>query len=110
MSHKHINNNHKGLKKNQSKELKQIDKELNALFVKTSAAFDLRAFDQVANLLESKQNLLDMVSKFAQIQVERTRTTESSPKNTTLYFSILLETEDLIKATISLLELYAAKK
>ena len=110
VSHKHINNNHKGLKKNQSKELKLIDKELSALFVKTRAAFDLRAFDQISSLLEEKQALLDTVSKFAQIQVERTRTTESSPKNTTLYFSILLETEDLIKATISLLELYAAKK
>jgi|TARA_B110000037_G_scaffold223149_1_gene302852 phosphate/sulfate permease len=110
VSHKHINNNHKGLKKNQSKELKQIDKDLNALFVKTRAAFDLRAFDQISNLLEEKQSLLDTVSVYAQTQVERTRTTESSPKNTTLYFSILLETEDLIKATISLLELYAAKK
>lgn len=110
VSHKHINNNHKGLKKNQSKELKQIDKDLNSLFVKTRAAFDLRAFDQISKLLEEKQALLDDVSRFAQIQVERTRTTESSPKNTTLYFSILLETEDLIKATISLLELYAAKK
>ena len=110
VSHKHINNNHKGLKKNQSKELKQIDKCLNALFVKTRAAFDLRAFDQIAGLLEEKQVLLKTVSEYAQKQVERTRTTESSPKNTTLYFSVLLETEDLIKATISLLELYAAKK
>ena len=110
VSHKHINNNHKGLKKNQSKELKQIDKDLNALFNKTRVAFDSRAFDQISNLLEEKQALLDTVSIYAQKQVERTRTTESSPKNTTLYFSILLETEDLIKATISLLELYAAKK
>jgi len=110
VSHKHINNNHKALKVNQSKELKQIDKELCALFTKTRAAFDLRAFDQISGLLEEKQTLLKTVSEFAQVQVERTRTTESSPKNTTLYFSILLETEDLIKATISLLELYAAKK
>ncbi|MFK5878818.1 MAG: inorganic phosphate transporter [Flavobacteriaceae bacterium] len=110
VSHKHINNNHKGLKVNQSKELKKIDKELCALFTKTRAAFDLRAFDQISGLLEEKQALLKTVSEFAQIQVERTRTTESSPKNTTLYFSILLETEDLIKATISLLELYAARK
>ncbi|MDC9723121.1 MAG: inorganic phosphate transporter [Urechidicola sp.] len=110
VSHKHINNNHKALKVNQSKELKQIDKELGDLFTKTRAAFDLRAFDQISILLEEKQGLLKTVSEFAQVQVERTRTTESSPKNTTLYFSILLETEDLIKATISLLELYAAKK
>jgi len=110
VSHKHINNNHKALKKNQSKELKQINSDLNALLTKTRAVFDLRAFDQISGLIEEKQGLLDDVSVYAQRQVERTRTTESSPKNTTLYFSILLETEDLIKATISLLELYASKK
>lgn len=110
VSHKHINNNHKALKKNQSKELKQINSDLNALLTKTRAVFDLRAFDQISGLIEEKQGLLDNVSVYAQRQVERTRTTESSPKNTTLYFSILLETEDLIKATISLLELYASKK
>ena len=110
VSHKHINNNHKALKKNQSKELKQINSDLNALLTKTRAVFDLRAFDQISGLIEEKQGLLDNVSVYAQRQVERTRTTESSPKNTTLYFSILLETEDLIKATISWLELYASKK
>jgi hypothetical protein len=39
-------------------------------------------------------------------QVERTRTEESSPKNTTLYFGLLLETKDLLNATMSLLEEY----
>lgn len=110
VSHKHINNNHKALKVNQLKELKQIDNSLSELFLKTRAAFDSRSFDEISNLLEEKQVLLGEVSVYAQKQVERTRTTESSPKNTTLYFSILLETEDLIKATISLLELYASKR
>ncbi|MDT0553677.1 inorganic phosphate transporter [Urechidicola vernalis] len=110
VSHKHINNNHKALKKNQLKELKQISHDLTALFAKTRIAFETREFDQISGLLEEKQGLLDEVSVYAQKQVERTRTTESSPKNTTLYFSILLETEDLIKATISLLEIYAFKK
>ena len=40
------------------------------------------------------------------MQVARTRTEESSPKNTTLYFSLLLETRDLITATMNLLEQY----
>ena len=38
--------------------------------------------------------------------MERTRTEESSPKNTTLYFSVLLETKDLLNATMNLLEEY----
>ena len=40
-------------------------------------------------------------------QISRTRTTEEkSPKNTTLYFSILQETKDLLKAIMSLIEEY----
>lgn len=110
VSHKHINNNHKGLKVNQAKELIEIEQKLSHMFGKIRTIFDSRSFDQIAEIIEEKQGLLNDVSEYAQKQVERTRTTESSPKNTTLYFSILLETEDLIKATMDLLELYAAKK
>lgn len=110
ISHKHINNNHKGLKKNQAKELKEISSKLSELLVKIRAVFDSRNFDQVSTILEEKQVLLNNVSMYAQKQVERTRTTESSPKNTTLYFSILLEMEDLIKATINLLEAHKTKE
>ncbi|WP_372768968.1 inorganic phosphate transporter [Lutibacter sp.] len=110
VSHKHIHNNHKGLKTNQAKELKEIDEKLTHLFSKIRTIFDNRSFNKITSLLEEKQELLSIVSAYAQKQVERTRTTESSPKNTTLYFSILLETEDLIKATMDLLELYATKK
>ena len=39
-------------------------------------------------------------------QVARIRTDETSPKNTTLYFSVLLETKDLISALMSLLQTY----
>ncbi len=107
VSHKHINNNHKALKKNQAKELKEIDLKLCALFAKIREVFDARAFEQLTPILEEKQLLLDNVREYIQIQVERTRTTESSPKNATLYFSLLLETKDLIKASMSLLEVYS---
>ena len=109
VSHKHIHNNHKGLKPSQVRELKDIAEKLSHLFAETRTIFDDRSFNKIASLLEEKKNLLKQVSINAQTQVERTRTTESSPKNTTLYFSILLETEDLIKATMDLLELYATK-
>ena len=110
MSHKHINNNHKSLKKNQAHELVEINEKLNAMFKRITEVFDQRGFDEVPSLIMEKRELLNDVSNYVQVQVERTRTTESSPKNTTLYFSILLETEDLIKATMNLLELYSEKK
>ncbi|MCF6212628.1 MAG: inorganic phosphate transporter [Flavobacteriaceae bacterium] len=108
-SHKHINNNHKGLKEKQASELKEIDCKLNAIYEKIKAVFANRAFNQIMPLIEEKQLLLEDVRDYIHKQVERTRTTESSPKNTTLYFSILLETKDLIKATLSLLEIYATQ-
>jgi len=108
-SHKHIHNNHKSLKKNQAKELKDIDSKLANLLSKIRTIFETRAFSEIPSLMVEKQVLLDEVATATQKQVERTRTTESSPKNTTLYFSLLLETEDLIKATMNLIEQYAHK-
>lgn len=106
VSHKHINNNHKKLKYNQIKELKEIDQKLEILLSETKQAFEDRNFTQIGSILGSKQTLLDMVSQKIEKQIARTRTEESSPKNTTLYFTILLETRDFINATMNLLELY----
>ena len=49
---------------------------------------------------------MDLVSEKIKKQVDRTRTEESSPKNTTLYFSVLIETKDLLTATMSLITEY----
>ena len=105
-SFKHVNNNHKNLKKGQLKELTIIDKELHALLEKISIVFETRNFQKLDDILEAKQELLDDVSKSIENQVARIRTEETSPKNTTLYFSILLETKDLLTAIMSLLETY----
>ena len=50
--------------------------------------------------------MLDSVREKINNQISRTKSEESSPKNTTLYFSILTESKDLIKATMAMLELY----
>jgi len=106
VSHKHVNNNHKKLKYNQIKELKQIDTKLAEILDNTYYAFKERSFEKIGNILNNKQELYDLVSQKISLQVERTRSEESSPKNTTLYFTILLETKDLMTATMNLLELY----
>ena len=56
--------------------------------------------------ISEKEGLLKSVSKKIEKQISRTRTEESSPKNTSLYFSLLTETKDLVVATMNLLELY----
>ena len=106
VSHKHVNNNHKKLKFNQIKDLRQIDDAIEELFNNTKKAFDSRSFEQIGDLLKNKRVVYDLVKEKIQAQVSRTRTEESSPKNTTLYFSLLLETKDLLNATMNLLEEY----
>lgn len=106
ITHKHVNNNHKKLKYNQVKELTEINQELESLLGRSKLAFDNRSFEEIGKILQQKEELFKMVSLKVEKQVQRTRSEESSPKNTTLYFSLLLETKDLMTATINLLELY----
>ncbi len=109
ISHKHVNNNHKKLKYNQIKELKEIDNRLEIVFNDAKEAFKDRSFEKIGAILNSKQELFDMLSQKIEKQIARTRTEESSPKNTTLYFTLLLETKDLITAIMNLLETYYQK-
>jgi len=105
-TYKHVNNNHKNLKKGQLKDLKEIEQVLDKLLNKISKIFSDKDFDNLPHLLEEKQELLQYVSESIQKQVDRIRTDETSPKNTTLYFSLLLETQDLITAFMNLLKQY----
>ena len=105
-SFKHVNNNHKNLKKGQIKDLKEINIQLTTILGKVSAVFKNRDFDNLNDIIKEKNQLLIDVSESVEKQVARIRTDETSPKNTTLYFSVLLETKDLIKALMSLLETY----
>ncbi|RXJ52240.1 inorganic phosphate transporter [Gelidibacter gilvus] len=106
MSHKHIHNNHKKLKFSQIKELKEVDERFERLFNNSRNAFESHSFEEIGIILGRKKEIVSLVTGKIQKQVERTRTEESSPKNTTLYFSILLETKDLLTATMNLLEEY----
>ena len=105
-SYKHVNNNNKNLKKAQLKDLEKIDNQLSSILSKEAAIFENRALDNLNELLIEKNELLKSVSLSIESQVSRIRTDETSPKNTTLYFSVLLETKDLIKALMNLLETY----
>jgi len=103
---KHISNKHKKIKYTQIKALKTIENELEDLFSEIRFTFDLNDFDQIKDILPKKESLFNSINNCIQDQVSRTRTEESSPKNTTLFFGILSETKDLIGSTMNLIELY----
>lgn len=100
----HVNNNHKKLKYTQIKELKDLDIHIEKLFDDTAEIFSNRTFKQIAPVLATRDTYLELVDEKIEKQVSRTRTEESSPKNTRLYFSLLTESRDLIKALMKLME------
>ncbi|GGD33512.1 inorganic phosphate transporter [Flavobacterium orientale] len=105
-SHSHVNNNHKQLKFNQIRDLKSVDIELQKLFDDIQIIFDQNSFDKLEGVIKQKAEIHLHVSNLIQKQIERIRTVETSPKNSKLYFALLLESNDLIKATMNLLELF----
>lgn len=105
-SYKHVNNNHKPLRFNQIKDLQEIDQSLDTLLEEIEAIFKERQFEKIGAVLNKKEELFTYVSEKIEKQISRTRTEESSPKNTTLYFSLLLETKDLVTALMNLMEEY----
>lgn len=105
-SYKHVNNNHKALRFNQIKDLQEIDQQLETLFNEIEDIFHKKEFQRIKNVLNKKEEILEGISNKIEKQIARTRTEESSPKNTTLYFSLLLETKDLVTAVMCLMEEY----
>lgn len=102
----HVDNNHKKLKFNQIKDIKSINHELNKIFDEICNIFETKTFEKLDEIIEEKQNLVANIEKSIQRQIERIRTTETSPKNSKLYFALLLETNDLVHSTVKLLELF----
>ncbi len=105
-SYNHVHNNHKNLKFNQIRDLKKVDERMQVLFDDIEYAFNNHEFAKIDQILKDKQELLDYVSDLIQKQINRIRTSETSPRNTKLYFGLLLETRDLITSTMSLLQLF----
>lgn len=105
-SYSHVNNNHKPLKFNQIRDLKTIDRQVQYLLQLLEDSFKSEDFYKIDLILKDKQVLLDTVSNLISKQINRIRTTETSPKNSKLYFALLLETNDLVKSIMNLLELF----
>jgi len=105
-SYKHVNNQHQKLKFNQFKDLKEIEDRLDLLYKEIIDIFNSRKFERISFVIAQKKELLGLISVKIDTQIKRTRSEESSPKNTTLYFNILLETKDLVNSIMNLMEEY----
>lgn len=103
-SHKHINNNHSPLKATQIEDLNEIFESLSSVFKEGIEAFNAQFSEKEFNdvLIQKKQNF-DLLNQKIDDQILRIEG-ESSPKNTALYFNILIRTKDLILHKFDLVE------
>jgi len=105
-SFKHIDNNHKPLSKSQISDLNEIQTTFYGMLVSVEQAFTSKSFGDLSTCLDQEDAILALISDKIDAQIARTRKEEVSPKNTTLYFNLLLETKDLVKAVMRLVEEY----
>ena len=63
---------------------------------------------ELNNLMNQKEPSLDLIQDEIQKQIIRTREIETSVKNTSMYFNLLLRTKDLVTHQFEIIEEYAA--
>ena len=107
ITYKHINNNHRNLTFNQIRELQEIESELSTLFDEIQIIFSKNNLLELTKVIGKKQDLYLSLKGKIDAQIQRIKEEESSPKNTTLYFSTLIESKNLVEKTMDLLETYS---
>ena len=84
----------------------RINDSLEALLNEIEEVFNSRKFERISYVLSRKEEIVTLITNKITKQIERTRTEEESPKNTSLYFNILLETKDLVTSIMNLMDEY----
>ncbi|MBN09404.1 MAG: phosphate:sodium symporter [Flavobacteriaceae bacterium] len=103
-SYKHINNDHKKLKLSQIRDLNEIHEFTKSIFKDSMETFDNNSVAEIEILLNNRGKIKAQIQEKINSQIKLTRSTETSPKNTTLYFNILLKSKDIYKIKINLIE------
>lgn len=101
----HVDNNHRKLKLSQIRDLDEIRLAFKKLRKETLEAFtEKNNINEFEDVLLEKGAIMSLIENKIRDQIERTRLEETSPKNTTLYFNILLRSRDLMNHKFALIE------
>ena len=103
-SYKHIDNDHQKLKLSQIRDLIEIHDFTKSIFKDSMETFDNNSISDIELILNKRSLIKGKIQEKINAQIDLTRNIETSPKNTTLYFNILLKSKDIYKIKISLIE------
>ena len=105
-SYKHVNNDHSKLKLSQVRDLQNVYELTEALFHEAMEAYSNHSVAKINLVLENRREILKQLDEKINNQIALTRNEETSPKNTTLYFNILLKSKDLYLHKLSIMETF----
>ena len=80
---------------------------VKTLFDEIQIIFSKNNLLELSKVIGKKQDLYLSLTGKIDAQIQRIKEEESSPKNTTLYFSTLIESKNLVEKTMDLLETYS---
>ena len=101
-----MNNDHSKLKLSQVRDLQEIYELTGSVFQEAMEAFENNSVAKLENVLNNRSNIISKLDEKINAQIERTRNEETSPKNATLYFNILLKSKDLYLHKLNVMETF----
>ena len=105
-AHNHVDNNHKPLRESRGKDLQTISDQLGLWYSEIYTMYKRLEFSNIEQVMKQRDPIQKTINILLDKQITDIRTSDSSPKNTKLYFSILLETNEMISSTFKLLRLH----
>ena len=92
----HIDNNHQGFSKEQIVDLKEVNDEVEAIFVTISQMLRRKHFSDIAIIIEMRDHLFDTIDLVMRNQLRRMKEGGFSTSASMLYFNILNETKTMV--------------
>ena len=102
--YEHVDNNHNGISKVQSDELKKLVVGVQELLQEVMTMIKKQDYSGFDTLIDHQQELLKQVGQLNRTQLKRIKKGESNTKNSLLYIGILSETKNLLLHTVNLLK------
>lgn len=105
-AHNHVDNNHKPLRESKGKHLFLVGAQLSDWYAEIYNMYKRLDFTNIDTVIKKRDKIQQTINTLMDQEIEYIRTSDTSPKNTKLYFAILLETNEMISSTFKLLRLH----
>ena len=109
LTHKHINNNHRGLTFNQIRELKELEDELDEFFTRIVKTFKAKNYTEISEIFEVKEKLVSSLELKLNHRFQEPEKMNQALEILGCYFEILNKMKTIITHYVQILELYSNK-